>query len=200
MNFLAHLYLSPADPDVMFGNFIADSVKGRAYDGFSPAVRIGIKLHRFIDVYTDSHAVPAQSRVRLQPFVGKFAGVVADIAYDHFLAANWQDYAKGSLAGFARHCYHLVEQRREFLPQRAAFVFGHMRAADWLTNYARLDFLEKVFEGMSRRTPSGGLMLGSMEAIRAHYGELEQEFRLFFPDLTKASGEYLQTDIPSSKA
>ncbi len=198
MNFLAHLYLSPDNPDMMFGNFIADSVKGKAFENFSPDIRAGILLHRFIDTYTDTHPVPARSRLKLQPGVGKFAGVVADIAYDHYLAANWLDYATGPLSAFAMQCYQLVEQRRGLLPPRAAFVFGHMRAADWLTRYAGLDFLERVFEGMSKRTPSGGQMLESMEAIRTHYTTLETDFREFFPELCAAVGDYLTKVTPVS--
>jgi len=31
MNFLAHAHLSQDNSDVIFGNFIADSIKGKAY-------------------------------------------------------------------------------------------------------------------------------------------------------------------------
>ena len=38
MNFLAHLYLSGNDSDIMIGNFIADSVKGKAYKKYRPRI------------------------------------------------------------------------------------------------------------------------------------------------------------------
>ncbi|MDC1402054.1 DUF479 domain-containing protein, partial [Flavobacteriaceae bacterium] len=49
MNFLAHIYLSGNNNDLRFGNFIADSIRGKQYQDFSPSVQKGIFLHREID-------------------------------------------------------------------------------------------------------------------------------------------------------
>ena len=39
MNFLAHLYLSKNNPNIMIGNFIADHIKGNNYEGFSKEIQ-----------------------------------------------------------------------------------------------------------------------------------------------------------------
>ncbi len=57
MNFLAHLYLSGNSEELLIGSFIADAVKGSNFEGYHPQVVKGIKLHRCIDTFTDSHPV-----------------------------------------------------------------------------------------------------------------------------------------------
>ena len=49
MNFLAHLYLSKSDTNIMIGNFIADHIQGNKYENFSKEIQQGIFLHREID-------------------------------------------------------------------------------------------------------------------------------------------------------
>ena len=53
MNYLAHIYLSGNDPDLIFGNFIADAVPGKQYKNYSNRIQEGIILHREIDSFTD---------------------------------------------------------------------------------------------------------------------------------------------------
>src|SRR5690349_12341831 len=98
MNFLAHIFLSGDDPEIMVGNFIGDFVKGRNLDDrFSSGIVKGIELHRAIDEYTDSHPVVAQSKNRLRPKYRHYAPVIVDVFYDHFLAKNWKNYHPTSL-------------------------------------------------------------------------------------------------------
>ena len=57
MNYLGHLALSGENEDVLFGNFIADAVKGNSYHKFNNSIQKGILLHRFIDHFTDNHPI-----------------------------------------------------------------------------------------------------------------------------------------------
>ena len=190
MNFLAHLYLTPPVGDLAFGNFIADTVKGNNFLQFSPEIQKGIQIHRYIDDFTDHHAMVTETCRKLRPSVGKYAGVVADIVFDHFLAASWKDYHCETLPEFAGRCYEMVEARKILLPPRAAFVYRHMREGDWLTRYGDLDFLSRVFEGMSRRSAGGSLMLNSVAALNQDYGYYRESFVQFFPELIRAVEEY----------
>jgi acyl carrier protein phosphodiesterase len=88
MNFLAHLYLSGDDKDVMLGNLIADSVKGKDYLAYRPGIQEGILLHRKIDHFTDEHPVVERSKHLLRPKYHKFAGVVTDMFYDPTTGRN----------------------------------------------------------------------------------------------------------------
>ena len=57
MNFLAHLYLSKSNENIIIGNFIADAVKGKKYNNYPKEIKAGILLHREIDNYTDNHPI-----------------------------------------------------------------------------------------------------------------------------------------------
>src|SRR6185312_17177742 len=93
MNFLAHLYLAGEDNELILGNFIADAVKGHAFDKYPAQVAKGILMHRSIDYFSDTHPVYLQTVHRLAPTYHKFSGVITDMFYDHFLASSWSDYS-----------------------------------------------------------------------------------------------------------
>ena len=84
MNYLAHLFLSCQDEDLVIGNFIADSIRNKEVATFSPAIQQGISLHRKIDAYTDSHPIVRLSTRRLHPHHHKYAPVVIDIFFDKY--------------------------------------------------------------------------------------------------------------------
>ena len=65
MNFLAHLFLSGENEKVKIGNFIGDFVKGNKLEEYDQEIQFGIRLHREIDSYTDSHPVVLESKTRL---------------------------------------------------------------------------------------------------------------------------------------
>lgn len=195
MNFLAHLYLSGQDPDMIVGNFIADMVKGQQINGYDPAVVQGIQLHRQIDGFTDAHPVFLQSKERLRKNYRLYAGVVVDMYYDHFLAKNWERFSALRLGDFVDSAYAILEDRRAILPGRARFVLPYMISHNWLVNYADLDSLKKNFGGMARRTPYESGMEHAVDDLRKHYAKFEAEFFLFFPELVgyvKALGVHLE--------
>ena len=49
MNFLAHIYLSGDDEDIILGNFIADRIRPSQEEKYAERLHVGIQLHRFID-------------------------------------------------------------------------------------------------------------------------------------------------------
>src|ERR1700752_360781 len=100
LNFLAHIYLSGNDDQLMIGNFIADYVKGKKKDEYPPGIKKGIELHRAIDDFTDHHEITSRSKNRLRSKYGKYSGVITDLYYDHFLASNFSIYHNVPLKEF----------------------------------------------------------------------------------------------------
>src|SRR3954453_2663939 len=109
MNFLAHLYLSGNDPEIMVGNFLGDFVRGRnLLERYKKNIATGIELHRTIDEFTDTHPIVAQSKNRLREKYRHYAAVIVDIFYDHFLAKNWSEYSSELLPDFADRAYQIL--------------------------------------------------------------------------------------------
>ena len=126
MNFLAHLYLSGNNEEVIFGNFIADGVKGNQMNGYSAGIRDGIRLHREIDRYTDNHPVVKQSKSRLSPKYRMFSGVIVDLFYDHFLSKYWQEFSQKELNDFVSKTYQLLIKSYDLLPPRPKRILPFM--------------------------------------------------------------------------
>ncbi len=87
MNFLAHLYLSDNQPELMVGNMIGDFVKGKkALSNYPDGICKGIMLHRKIDLFTDNHSLVFKTKHCFPQNGRRYASVVLDMLYDHFLA------------------------------------------------------------------------------------------------------------------
>ena len=183
MNFLAHLYLSGNDTNLIIGNFIADMVKGGKINGFSKDIADGIRLHRRIDGFTDAHPVVRQSKIRLRGKYRLYAGVVVDMYYDHFLASAWPDFSHYPLDEFVDNAYRLLQNHLHMMPERAHYVLPHMIENNWLVGYANLNHLKRFFGGMARRTPFESGMEMAVDDLEQDYQLFEKEFRTFFPDL-----------------
>ena len=74
------------------GSLLGDFVKGQIDAGLAPTLRYGIRLHRKIDAYTDTHPLFRQSKQRLRQPYYRYGGILIDIFYDHFLARRWDVY------------------------------------------------------------------------------------------------------------
>ena len=116
MNYLAHIFLSEGQPNVMIGNFIADSIKGSKYSTYPSEIQKGILLHRQIDTMTDAHPAFRNSTKRLHKNYGHYSGIIVDIFYDHFLAKNWAEYSDVPLADYIQEFYKILRNNFEVLP------------------------------------------------------------------------------------
>jgi acyl carrier protein phosphodiesterase len=192
MNFLAHIYLSGEDQELTIGNFIADAVKGKAFDNFEPAIQQGIRLHRSIDEFTDSHAVVSRSKKRLWSKYRHFSGVIIDIYYDHFLAVNWADFSPTPLDQYVADFYQMIAANKHKLPDQINFMMPYMMEKNWLVNYAHFEGIDNVMQGMSRRTKHHSKMEESVQELKSGYEEFREEFFEFFPELQQHVKDYLE--------
>jgi len=191
VNFLAHIYLSGEDPEVQIGNFMADAVKGNSYKNFNPKVQTGILLHRFIDSYTDAHPVFRKSKSRLHgKQFGHYSGVIMDLFYDHFLAANWSEFHAKTLEIYVAEFYQVISQYKETTPERTQHLIPYMISQNWLLQYQSIEGLNTILGQMNRRTKGRSNMDQAAEELQKYYHLFEMEFFDFFTMIQKeASAE-----------
>ena len=192
MNFLAHLYLSKNNPNIMIGNFIADHIKGNNYEGFSKEIQQGIFLHRAIDTYTDAHALVRKSKRRLHQRYGHYGGVIIDIFYDYFLAKNWAKYSEIPFDIFTDAVNKMFSEVSDDLPIKSQEFIKYMIAYNLLFNYQFEDGIEKVLNGMNQRTKGKSKMNLAIEDLKELNKEFEEDFMLFFEDLRNFSDQKLK--------
>jgi acyl carrier protein phosphodiesterase len=183
MNYLAHVYLSKDDPKIKVGNFIADSVRGKDFSEFPDRVGQGIVLHRLIDTYTDTHPIVKASKDLIREEYGHWSGVIVDIYYDHFLAANWSDFHDVPLDVFVADFYELLQDHPAWLPDRVIKFMPFMIQQNWLLSYATVEGISDIFNQMNRRTKGKSKMNFAPVDLVKYYEELEQHFRIFMKDL-----------------
>lgn len=189
MNFLAHLFLGRRSADYMVGNLMGDFVKGNGYRRFDREIQAGILAHRKVDSYTDRHPVFIRSTRRIDNDYRLLKGVMVDVFYDHFLAVHWGTYADQPLSEFADRAYRELQDRHDLLPARLQRMLPYMISGNWLVAYGRLDGIEKVMMGMSRRITRKNNLADSVSVLQARYSEFEQDFAEFFPELIAYSEE-----------
>jgi acyl carrier protein phosphodiesterase len=191
MNYLAHLYLSGDSDEIILGNFIADYVKGNKYLQYPEMVAYGIQIHRSIDSFTDRHRDVRYFIDFLKPGYGRYAGIVADVFMDHFLAANWNDYSGFTLRQFSKHAHAVFLSNFMLLPFRVKqflpFLIQHKR----LESYAHRENMFQVLEIMSRRTSLLANSEWAMQILHQEYDQFERLFRSFFAEMI----EYVETEF-----
>ncbi|WP_299162603.1 acyl carrier protein phosphodiesterase [uncultured Eudoraea sp.] len=183
MNFLAHIYLSFGDDEITIGNFIADSIRANKYKHLPDRIQKGILLHREIDTYTDSHPIPRVSSKRLHQNYSHYSRVIVDIFYDHFLAKNWKQYSDTPLDIYVDKFYDLLEDNFTILPDGTKRMIPYMISDNWLLNYAQMDGISRVLNGMNRRTNNKSKMNFAILDLEKNYEAFEVEFTAFFNEL-----------------
>ena len=103
-------------PEIMVGNFIADMVKGNSLLGYPSTIGKGIRIHRNIDKFTDSHPIVQLSAKALTPELSEIRGVIVDMFYDHLLAVDWHTYSPIPLASFAEKAYKTLDSYQSLMP------------------------------------------------------------------------------------
>jgi acyl carrier protein phosphodiesterase len=198
MNFLAHLFLSFKNEDIIIGNFIADSIRNSEVKNYPKAVQKGIYLHREIDSFTDNHPAVRKGTLRLQPHHHKYAPVVIDILFDYILANNWDRYSDQSLESFARFIYSVLNKRIEEIPEKLKKNVPGMIKNNWLQSYKTKEGLLYTLKRMDNRASFPSKFTQAVEDMEQDYNLFENEFNIFFPELINHVNS--QNEIPTPQS
>lgn len=185
MNYLAHLYLSFDDEKHSIGNLSADFIKGnKGIKDLPERIQAGIRTHRQIDTFTDSHEVVKESKRRLYGLYSKYSSIVVDIYYDHLLANNWARYSDESLEDFAARQYEVLQANEQHLPPTLKKRLPSMMAHNWLVGYRDIEGIATTFKYFAQRIKKGNIDLTyAHKQLEADYDLYNDEFNRFFPEL-----------------
>jgi len=183
MNYLAHCYLSCTDEDILIGNFITDFLKKKEEADYSGRVLEGIKLHRAIDTFTDSHPASLELRQLLRPNHGKYSAVVVDLVWDHFLSINWDKYSGTQLESFNADVYAILEKRKAELPDKLKSRLDRMIETDVLMAYSSEARMLKALDWMDKRVKFPSNFVSAVDDINNHRDRIDDLFNSFFPEL-----------------
>jgi acyl carrier protein phosphodiesterase len=183
MNYLAHLFLADDTPESLLGNLLGDFMKGVVKEQFSNSIQQGIELHRKIDSYTDSHPVVRNAKHLISLERRRYAGVLLDVFYDHFLAKYWRNYSSITLKDFSQKVYNILWENQSILPDKLRLAVPKIIEQDWFNSYQEISGIELALNRLARRAKKGNALAGGVEDLKAHYQEIDYSFKNFFPDL-----------------
>ncbi len=183
MNYLAHIFLSCSNEELMVGNFMADFCRNKDLEKLSPELMEGINLHKAIDSFTDSHPMWLRSTERFYKRHGKYASVLTDMIYDVFLIRNWARYSGEELGAFTANIYTILPKYKTSMPSKLLSKIDRMIADDFLMKYTTRQGLQESLNYMDRRTKFPSRFTDALLDLDEYEEQLNDEFNAFFPEL-----------------
>lgn len=186
VNFLGHAYLSFGHPEIMVGNMISDFVKGKAQYQLPPGIQKGIRLHRLIDDYTDSHEATHAAKQIFRPFYRLYSAPLVDVVYDHLLASDEKLLTGAALYELSQHTYRVLTQFIPVLPPAFAAMLPYMQRDNWLYGYKTEAGIRRSLQGLMRRasmeddgTTAFNLMIRNKPILESHYRRMIVDVKHF---------------------
>jgi acyl carrier protein phosphodiesterase len=183
MNYLAHAYLSPDDPQILMGNLWGDLLRPKDYDSLNPSLIKGVIQHKIIDTFTDQHEDVDQIVKLLRPYQAKYTPVVADVLMDFILGKFWHMFHEQSLEDFCKVKYKIVAQHLHLIPDRLHPRIHRMMENRWLESCASRDRMKITLRMLSKRASFENNIPEAMMSYDLHEPTLDRLFLSFFDDL-----------------
>ncbi|MEQ9465383.1 MAG: ACP phosphodiesterase [Haliea sp.] len=184
MNHLAHALLAGPDPCHIVGNVAGDFLKGPLAGLALPAsIKQGVQQHRRIDAFTDGHPLLAELRNGFPPAQRRYAGIVLDVAFDHYLVRHWTRFSGSPRREFLRDTYSMLAEHQSLLPDPLAAHVPRLIAHDWLDRCANMAGVEATLQSISARLRRDNPLSRAAALIADRDAELEAAFLAFFPEV-----------------
>ena len=185
MNFLAHSILSPQKPLVMLGNLAGDFVKGSKMIGLHQDVIVGVKMHRSIDTFTDSHLLVKEAKDMVRSEFRLFSGVVIDMFWDYFVANSMIENGYDLLSSHIDYVYSSANTNFNNLPEAFKPVFPYMEKYNWLRAYSTKEGLESIMLQMRYRIENKSPLDEAVRILEMREQEFQPLFNQFWKEALK---------------
>lgn len=151
----------------------------------------GIRLHRSIDHFTDTHPLVLEVVELFRPQQKRFAPVVVDLVFDHLLACDFHHWSELDLWEFTESVFDQIDSQEQHIPQRAMVFYPHLKKHNWLLHYSKTKGLQLALEGMDRRISAPSVMADCIGLVIENRDVLNGLFVPFFKDLQNHVNDYL---------
>jgi len=190
MNFLAHLWLSGEDPGMRVGGFLGDFVRGGLNGRYPPSVEAGIRLHRFLDARTDRDPAVRASVARFPPPYRRYAPLIVDVLWDHFLVRHFPRIADESVTAYTAKVYADLARHRAVLPPAAERFRRRMTDHDLLAAYGELETVHRALARIGARLSRSNPLHRADAPLAALAPALEADFLHAFPRISDAAHDW----------
>ena len=157
----------------LYGNFSGDFYKGRI-EGIklSENLKEGVILHRIIDSIADGDDNYLNNILSKE--FGIFKGIVSDIIIDHFISKRFYSIFNENINDMEKKVLYTIRTYKKYFPEKFNDTFEWICRNKVMSSYSNLEFLERVFIGMSKRIKRGERLLSAVDEIKKNYDEFEE--------------------------
>ena len=187
MNFLAHFHLAWPDEGLIAGGLEGDYYKGPLRGDLPTGLEQGVRLHRAIDAFTDSHPRVEMLRREFPPQLRRYAGILLDLSFDHFLTLHWQEFSDLALQDFNRAVYHSLERQQQLLSENSRNMLARLVQHDILGIYHDWETVPASAARIGQRFRRGNPLTAVDRDLIALRGAIEEAFLAFYPELVAFS-------------
>lgn len=178
----------------MAGSIFGDVVHGRSLVHLPADLALAIRLHRKVDVWTDAHPENKAARSLFHPPLRRFAGIIIDMTYDHFLARDFESWEQKSLPAFAEEVYVALQRYEHLLDDKGKRQIRYIYQNDLLNQYRQWSGISRALKGVATRLSRPTALAGDLQEVVALLPPLEAHFATFYPQLKQyahSTWEYL---------
>ena len=194
MNYLGHAYIARNHPELIAGNFAGDSYKGKL-DNFDLPKNIidGIKLHRYIDDFTDhSDIIIEAGHIFQDNGIARISYIATDLLLDHYLAREWLDYASKDYVEFVEAVYMHTEKHLKVLMPDFQGLYANLKEYGWFFDYPTEKGMRLILEQFSNRIRFQNELPRCMDIYKEHQGHFDHLFSTFLMDINQNSVEFIE--------
>ncbi|MGC1548689.1 MAG: ACP phosphodiesterase [Rhodanobacter sp.] len=195
MNYLAHSLLAGDDEWLRLGGLLGDFVHGQPDPALPPRLIAGIRLHRAIDVYTDSHPEVQAARELLLPPYRRYAGILLDMWFDHLLARDFPRWSTQPLATYSIEMRDLLHRHDALLPPELQRFRDYMDVNDLPAGYADAAVLGRALQGIGQRLRRANPLDSALPLLQALDRPLQRHFEVLLPDLQRFAGRWIDASV-----
>ena len=172
---------------------ISDFVKGKKQFDYASGIHRGIRLHRAIDDFTDTHEAIKEIKEFFRADYRLYSGAFTDIVLDYYLANDEREFVnEKALLDFSQRVYTSLNNQVATLPQAFIPFFDAMKKHDFLYHYRFQWGIRNSFEGMVRRAAyihdagkAFAIFQENIQLIQPYYDQ-------FFPLLKKYAAHTME--------
>ncbi|MEZ5573443.1 MAG: ACP phosphodiesterase [Halioglobus sp.] len=190
MNFLAHFHLAWPDEGMIAGGLEGDYFKGPLCGQLPLNLELGVKLHRAIDAYTDTHPLIGQLRSDLPPDLRRYSGILIDLSFDHYLSLHWSNFSVSPLSVFNRDVYRILNRQKASLSVGARTMLQRLVEYDVLNLYAEWEMVLATAKRIGTRFKRHNPFLELEHSLSPAKASLEEVFLSFYPQVQSFSQEW----------
>lgn len=194
MNWLAHLFLAQGKEGWSVGALAGDFAKGPVPTDLPEDLQLGIRLHRRIDAWSDTHRPFLDHREHFPKPLRRYVGIYLDLAHDHFLTKHWDRYSEIALDKFIAEQLSLLSKTTLPVSPQYRRLISSIKRHDLLHGYGNWNNVTHVLRRIGRdRLSRPNRLAEGIEILAEHRDAFEKQFIASFPEVLELVREMKAT-------